>query len=62
MVDAKKYRLLQLFGERVAQQFMSQSMSWADNLVFAMAPLGIITAIVGTYSIPSPFLLSSVGA
>jgi hypothetical protein len=28
-------------------QFMSQSTGWADNIILAMAPLGIITAIVG---------------
>ncbi|KAH6617508.1 hypothetical protein F5144DRAFT_393815 [Chaetomium tenue] len=28
-------------------QFMSQSTGWFDNIVLAMAPLGIITAIVG---------------
>lgn len=39
--------LLALFGENVAKQFMADSMGWTDNIVFAMAPLGIITAIVG---------------
>ncbi|SPO02508.1 uncharacterized protein DNG_05181 [Cephalotrichum gorgonifer] len=39
--------LLALFGERVTTQFMSQSTGWADNIILAMAPLGIITAIVG---------------
>jgi hypothetical protein len=39
--------LLQLFGEKFAQQFMSQSTSWADSFIFAMAPLGVITAIIG---------------
>lgn len=36
-----------LFGEQVTKQFMSQSMGIADNIIFATAPLGIITAIVG---------------
>lgn len=39
--------LLALFGENVAKQFMADSMGWTDNIIFAMAPLGIITAIVG---------------
>ncbi|KAI9862248.1 MAG: hypothetical protein M1813_004723 [Trichoglossum hirsutum] len=39
--------LLALFGESVAKQFMADSMGWKDNIIFAMAPLGIITAIVG---------------
>ena len=30
----------------VAMQFMSQSMGWADNIILAMAPLGVITIIV----------------
>lgn len=38
--------LLALFGEQVAKQFMSESMGWADNIIFAMAPIGVITAIV----------------
>lgn len=38
---------LALFGEQVTKQFMSQSMGIADNIIFAVAPLGIITAIVG---------------
>ncbi|KAF4486756.1 Ankyrin repeat, PH and SEC7 domain containing protein secG [Colletotrichum fructicola Nara gc5] len=37
--------LLALFGERVTMQFMSGAMGWADNIILAMAPLGIITAI-----------------
>ncbi len=27
-------------------QFLSQSLGWADNIILAMAPLGIITIIV----------------
>lgn len=38
--------LIALFGEQVTKQFMSQSMGWYDHIIFAMAPLGIITAIV----------------
>ncbi|KAF8532804.1 hypothetical protein BDD12DRAFT_950798, partial [Trichophaea hybrida] len=54
--------LLQLFGERFAQQFMSQSMSWVDSLIFAMAPLGIITAIVGSIRVGGPsWLRAAIG-
>lgn len=35
-----------LFGEQVAKQFLSESLSGWDNFIFAMAPLGIITAVV----------------
>jgi hypothetical protein len=52
--------LLALFGERVAQQFMSQSMGWADNIVFAMAPLGIITAIVSAIRVGGPMWLRAI--
>ncbi|PUU81753.1 hypothetical protein B9Z19DRAFT_1099573 [Tuber borchii] len=38
--------ILALFGEQVTKQFMSQSMSWLEDVIFAMAPLGIITAII----------------
>ncbi|KAL0938064.1 ankyrin repeat protein [Colletotrichum truncatum] len=38
--------LLALFGERVTMQFMSQAMGWADDIILAMAPVGIITLLV----------------
>ena len=54
--------ILALFGEQVARQFMSQSMGWADNIMFAIAPLGVITAIVGAIRVAGPpFLKVIVG-
>ena len=54
--------ILALFGEQVAKQFMSQSMGWADNILFAMASLGVITAIVGAIRVAGPpFLKIIVG-
>lgn len=38
--------LLALFGEKVTMQFLSESTSWLDNFIFAMAPLGVVTAVV----------------
>ena len=38
--------LLTLFGEQVTKQFISMSMGWADNILLACGPLGIITTIV----------------
>lgn len=38
--------LIALFGEKVTTQYLSESFSILDNLVFALAPIGIITAIV----------------
>ncbi|KAH8423178.1 uncharacterized protein LDX57_000932 [Aspergillus melleus] len=46
--------LLTLFGERVTMQFMSQSTGWADNIALAMAPLGVITIIVGAIRVGGP--------
>ncbi|KAI5851794.1 hypothetical protein BZA05DRAFT_473941 [Tricharina praecox] len=51
--------LLTLFGEQFAKQYMSQSMSWLDNVIFAMAPLGIITAIVGAIRVGGPSWLKA---
>ncbi|KAM0376593.1 hypothetical protein ACHAO7_011449 [Fusarium culmorum] len=52
--------LLALFGERVTMQFMSQSMGWADNIILAMAPIGIITAIVASIRVGGPSWLKAV--
>ncbi|KAL2198382.1 hypothetical protein P885DRAFT_33150, partial [Corynascus similis CBS 632.67] len=52
--------LLALFGERVTMQFMSQSMGWADNITLAMAPLGIITAVVGAIRVGGPSWLKAI--
>lgn len=52
--------LLALFGERVTMQFMSQSMGWADDIILAMAPLGIITAIVAAIRVGGPSWLKAV--
>ncbi|KAK4098409.1 hypothetical protein N658DRAFT_568772 [Parathielavia hyrcaniae] len=38
--------LLTLFGEQVTKQFLSMSMGWADNIMLAMGPLGILTVVV----------------
>jgi hypothetical protein len=39
---------------------MSQSMGWADNIIFAMAPLGIVTAIVGAIRVGGPTWLKAI--
>ncbi|KAK2016917.1 hypothetical protein LZ32DRAFT_523896, partial [Colletotrichum eremochloae] len=38
--------ILALFGEQVTKQFLSESTTMWDNFIFAMAPLGVITAVV----------------
>ncbi|KAF2681481.1 hypothetical protein K458DRAFT_282784, partial [Lentithecium fluviatile CBS 122367] len=40
--------LLALFGENMTIQYLSESTSFLDYFIFAMAPIGIITAIVST--------------
>jgi hypothetical protein len=45
---------LALFGEQFARQFMSESLTWLDHIIFAMAPLGILTAIVGAIRVSGP--------
>ncbi|KAL8336355.1 hypothetical protein RB601_000260 [Gaeumannomyces tritici] len=52
--------LLALFGERVTMQFISQSTGWADNIILAMAPLGVITAIVCAIRVGGPSWLKAI--
>jgi hypothetical protein len=52
--------LLALFGEKVTTQFMSQSVGWADNIILAVAPLGILTAIVSAIRVGGPSWLKTI--
>ncbi|KAK7421581.1 hypothetical protein QQX98_002048 [Neonectria punicea] len=47
-------------SERVTMQYMSQSTGCADNIVLAMAPLGIIAAVVGAIRVGGPSWLRAV--
>jgi hypothetical protein len=38
--------VITLFGEQVTKQFLSESTGFLDNIIFGVAPLGILTAIV----------------
>ncbi|KAF8536878.1 hypothetical protein BDD12DRAFT_746745, partial [Trichophaea hybrida] len=49
-----------LFGEQFAKQFMSQSMGWLEYIIFAMASLGILTAIVSANQVGGPSWLRAV--
>ncbi|KPM36355.1 hypothetical protein AK830_g10197 [Neonectria ditissima] len=40
--------LLTLFGDAMTKQYLSESTSSLDYLIFAMAPIGVLTAIVST--------------
>jgi len=39
--------ILSLFGEEPAKQFISLSVSWEEDVLFAVAPLGILTIVIG---------------
>ncbi|KAF1958101.1 hypothetical protein CC80DRAFT_383924, partial [Byssothecium circinans] len=43
--------LITLFGEQVTKQFLSESTGFLDNIIFGMAPLGILTAVVSAIRI-----------
>jgi hypothetical protein len=49
-----------LFGERVTTQFMSQAMGWADNIILAMGPLGIVTIVVSAIRVGGPIWLRAI--
>ncbi|KAL4775199.1 hypothetical protein BDW60DRAFT_139089 [Aspergillus nidulans var. acristatus] len=54
--------LLALFGERLTKQFLAESISRLDNLIFALCPLGILTAVVSIIRIcGNPSLRAFVG-
>lgn len=38
--------MIALFGERLTKQFLSESISLLDNIIFALSPLGVLTAVV----------------
>lgn len=52
--------LLALFGDDVAKQFLAGSTGWADNVIFAMGALGIITAMVSAIRVGGPVWLKSI--
>lgn len=52
--------ILSLFGEQVTKQYMSQSMTWWEDIIFGMAPLGILTAMVGAIRVGGPTWMKAV--
>ncbi|KAF1364114.1 hypothetical protein EJ07DRAFT_100393 [Lizonia empirigonia] len=38
--------LLSLFGDAITKQYLSESTSFEDYLIFALAPIGLVTAVV----------------
>ncbi|KAL2122405.1 hypothetical protein VTJ04DRAFT_2860 [Mycothermus thermophilus] len=54
--------ILTLFGEQVTKQFLSESISILDCIIFGMAPIGIITAVVSVIRLyGEPWLKAIVG-
>lgn len=51
--------ILALFGDQVAKQYLSQSTSTAEHVIFATAPLGIITAITAAIRVDGGTLLKA---
>lgn len=43
--------LITLFGEQATKQFLSESTSFMDGIIFSIAPLGLITAVVSVIRI-----------
>ncbi|OJJ99424.1 hypothetical protein ASPACDRAFT_1902162 [Aspergillus aculeatus ATCC 16872] len=43
--------LISLFGDRLSKQYLSESISVLDNLIFAVSPLGILTAVISAIRI-----------
>lgn len=37
---------LSLFGESMTKQYLSESTTWCDYLIFTMGPIGILTTII----------------
>lgn len=41
-------------------QYISQSTGWADNIILSMAPLGIVTIVVGAIRVGGPTWLKAI--
>ena len=54
--------LLVLFGESMTRQYLSESTSFLDYFIFAMAPIGILTAVVSVIRVCGhPYLRAFIG-
>ncbi|KAF2192437.1 hypothetical protein K469DRAFT_554721 [Zopfia rhizophila CBS 207.26] len=51
--------IITLFGEQVTKQFLSESTSFLDNIIFGVAPLGILTVVVSVIRVYGNALLKS---
>jgi hypothetical protein len=54
--------LLALFGDEVTKQFLATSMGWGDDILLALAPIGIMTVLVSAIRISGyQFMKSIIG-
>ncbi|KAF1844412.1 uncharacterized protein K460DRAFT_289144, partial [Cucurbitaria berberidis CBS 394.84] len=54
--------ILQLFGDQATKQYLAESTCILDCVIFAMAPLGILTAVVSVIRVcGQPFLRAFIG-
>ncbi|KAF5544657.1 serine threonine phosphatase 6 regulatory ankyrin repeat subunit a [Fusarium mexicanum] len=51
--------ILALFGEQFARQFLSETFTWEDHVIFACIPLGIMTAIAGAIRVQGHHFLKA---
>lgn len=51
LIFRSKAPLITLFGERLTKQFLSESISTLDNVIFALSPLGVLTSVVSVIRI-----------
>jgi TRAP-type C4-dicarboxylate transport system permease small subunit len=51
--------ILQLFGEQVTKEYLVESISTLDCIIFAMAPLGILTVIVSVIQVCGDSILKA---
>lgn len=56
-LDVGCRRILALFGEQFAKQFMSESFTWLDHVIFAMVPLGIVAGITSAIRVQGPSIV-----
>ena len=54
--------LLALFGDEVTKQFLSTSLGFGDDILLALAPIGIMTIIVSAIRVGgSPWMKAFIG-
>ncbi|RPA74512.1 hypothetical protein BJ508DRAFT_333003 [Ascobolus immersus RN42] len=56
---AKAWIVTVINREQVAKQYLSHSLGMLDNILFALAPLGIITAIIAAIRVGGPMWLKA---